>query len=133
MNKRSSSTTEVPSKLAPRDRLRCIFSSSTKMKLPRVKWRYAVAAILLIVLGSAGTAFWRAQRALRTARIEVQSQANLQFSVRKVVPVNGSFEWLGAPESFAGAVLFKGDFYLGGASGLFRYDSHGVLTKHYRP
>src|SRR5262249_51862251 len=68
-----------------------------------------------------------------TARIEVQSRANLPFSVRKVVPVNSGFEWIGAPESFTGAVLFKGDFYLGGASGLFRYDSRGVLIKHYRP
>ena len=103
------------------------------MKLPRVKWLYIVAAILLIVLVSAGTAFWRAQLALRTARVEVQSQANLPFSVHKVVPVNSSFEWISAPESFTAAVLFKGDFYLGGASGLFRYDSHGALIKRYRP
>lgn len=103
------------------------------MKVPRAKWLYVVAAILLIVLGSAGTAFWRAQRALRTARVDVRSQANLPFLVRKIVPVNSSFEWISAPESFTAAVLFKGDFYLGGASGLFRYDSHGTLVKHYRP
>ncbi len=116
------------------DKLRCIFSSSAKMKaFRRLKWRYAVATVLLLSLGSAGMVFWRAQRALRVATLEVRSQESLRFSVRKLVPVTSNFEWINAPEGFTGAAVFKGEFYLCGASGLFRYDNHGVLLKHYRP
>src|SRR5690242_11999750 len=116
------------------DGLRCIFSSSTKMKsFRRLKWRHAVATILLLALGSAGVVFWRAQRAFRVATLEVRAQESLRFSVRKLAPVTSNFEWINAPEAFTGAAVFKGEFYLCGASGLFRYDSHGTLLKHYRP
>src|SRR5947209_3389002 len=121
-------------KLGSTDRLRCIFSSSTKMKiLRRVKWRWAVAAVLLFALGSAGLVFWRAQQALRLATAEVQAQESEPFSVRKLAPVSSGFEWINAPEAFTGAAFFKGEFYLCGAAGLFRYDEHGALLKHYRP
>ena len=53
--------------------------------------------------------------------------------MRKLAPVNSSFEWISAPETFTGAAVFKGEFYLCGASGLFRYDNRGTLLKHYRP
>ena len=116
------------------DRLGCIFSSSTKMKIfRRLKWRWAVAAVLLAALGSAGLVFWRAQQALRNATAEVRARESEPFSVRKLAPVSTGFEWISAPESFTGAAVFKGEFYLCGASGLFRYDSHGALLKHYRP
>jgi ligand-binding sensor domain-containing protein len=119
------------------DKFRGIFSFSTKMRIfRRLKWRWAVAAVLAVLLlglGSAGLVFWRAQRALRAASMEVQSQASLPFSLRKFAPVHSSFEWISAPESFTGAAFFQGDFYLCGASGLFRYDGHGALLKHYRP
>jgi len=115
------------------DRLRCIFSSSTKMKIFPVKWRYVIAIVLLLALGSAGLVFWRAQQALRIATSEVQSQESLPFSVRKLVPLNNGFEWISAPEAFTGGAIFKGDFYLCGASGLFRYDNRGSLVKQYRP
>ncbi|HEX4606371.1 MAG TPA: hypothetical protein VH724_20395, partial [Candidatus Angelobacter sp.] len=101
--------------------------------LSRLKWRFVVVAAVLIALGSAGLVFWRAQRALRIATAEVHSQQTLRFSVRNLAPVNSNFEWINAPEAFSGAAVFKGEFYLCGASGLFRYDSHGTLLKHYRP
>jgi hypothetical protein len=119
------------------DKIRGIFSSSIKMRIfRRLKWGWAVAAVLAVLslgLGSAGLVFWRARRILRTATMEVQSQANLPFSLRKLAPVHSSFEWISAPESFTGAAFFQGDFYLCGASGLFRYDGQGALLKHYRP
>ncbi len=122
------------SKLVRADKLRCIFSFSTRMKVfHRLKWRYAVATVLLLALGSAGLVFWRAQRALRIATMEVRSQETLLFSVRKLAPVNSTFEWISAPETFSGAAVFKGEFYLSGASGLFRYDRRGALMKHYQP
>lgn len=119
--------------LALAERLRCIFSSSTKMKIPPVKWRYWIATFLFFALGSAGLICWRAQKALRLVTSEVQSQESLPFSVRKLVPSNGDFEWIDAPQSFTGGAVFKGDFYLCGASGLLRYDNHGSLVKSYRP
>lgn len=102
----------------------------------RLKWRWAVAAALavsLLGLGSAGLVFWRAQRALRAAAGEVQSQESLPFSLRQLAPLGSGFEWISAPGSFTGAAFFQGEFYLCGASGLFRYDGHGALLRHYRP
>jgi Predicted periplasmic ligand-binding sensor domain len=121
-------------KLVSAGKLRCIFSSSSKMKnLLRRKWRYAVATVLLVALSSAGLVFWRAQRALRVATLEVRSQETLRFSVRNLSPVKSDFKWINAPEAFTGASVFKGEFYLCGASGLFRYDNRGTLLQHYRP
>jgi hypothetical protein len=121
-------------KLVRADKLRCIFSFTTRMKIFfRRKWHYAVAAVLLLTLSGAGLIVWRAQRAVRIATREVQSQETLRFSVVKLVPFNTSFEWISAPEAFSGATVFKGEFYLCGASGLFRYDNRGTLIKHYRP
>ena len=101
--------------------------------LRRLRWRWALAGVLLVALGSAGLVFWRAQQALRNAAVEVQARESEPFSIRKLMPVSSSFEWISAPESFTGAAFFKGEFYLCGASGLFRYDNHGALLKHYRP
>jgi hypothetical protein len=122
------------SKLGFSHKLRGIFSSSSKMKnLLRRKWRYAVVTVLLLGLSSAGLVFWRAQRALRVATIEVRLHDTLRFSVRNVSPVRSDFEWINAPEAFTGGAVFKGEFYLCGASGLFRYDNRGALLKHYHP
>jgi ligand-binding sensor domain-containing protein len=121
----------------PAARFRGIFSLSTKMRIfPRLKRRWAVFAILFAVLfglGSAGFVFWRVQRALRVATAEVRAHETEPFSVRKLAPISSDFESINAPESFSGGAFFKGDFYLCGASGLFRYDDHGALLKHYRP
>jgi hypothetical protein len=122
------------SKLVHADKLGCIFSPSTRMKVfSRLKWRYVLVTVLLLTLGSAALVIWRAQRVLQNATIEVKSQQTLPFSVRSLFPVNTSFEWINGPESFTGAAVFKGEFYLCSASGLFRYDSHGSLLKQYRP
>lgn len=116
------------------NRLRCIFSSSIKMKIfRRLRWRYVAAGILVMALSGAALVFWQAREALRLAQRELRAQAELQFFVRKLAPVTSNFEWINAPAAFTGAAAFKGDFYLAGASGLFRYDSHGALLKHYHP
>src|SRR5262249_25256440 len=120
-------------RLALPHRLRCIFTSSIKMKILPVKWRHLIAAVLLLSLGTSGLIFWRARKALRIAASEVQSQGSLPFTVRRLVSVNSGFEWIDAAESFTGGAVFKGDFYLCGASGIFRYDNHGSLIQHYRP
>ena len=48
---------------------------------------------------------------------------------RSTAALNGS----ALRKTFSGAAVFKGEFYLCGASGLFRYDNRGSLLKHYRP
>ncbi len=136
MNNATQTQTEEKniSKIGRQGKWRCIFSSSPKMKaFFRLKWPYAIATVLLLALGSMGLVFWRAQRVLRTATVEVHSQEMLRFSIRNLALVSSSFEWIHAPEVFSGAIVFKDEFYLCGASGLFRYDSHGTLLKHYRP
>jgi hypothetical protein len=130
----SSGKAKNVSRFVLRDRLRCIFSSSPTMKnFLRRKWQYAIATVVFVALSSAGLVFWRAQRVLRIAEREVRSQETLRFSVRNLAPSSSSFEWISAPESFSSAAVFRGEFYLCGASGLFRYDNRGALIKHYRP
>lgn len=99
----------------------------------RLKWRYVIALGLLLATACIGIVYWQARRALRVATREVRSQADLRFTSEKLVSVRSSFEWISAPAAFSGAAVYKGDFYLCGASGLFQYDAHGNLLKHYRP
>ena len=129
-------TTKNLSKIASATKAGCIVASSDMMKaFSRLKWRYVIASVLLLALASAGLVYWKATRALRIATREVQSSEDLRFTVRNLdlAPAGGNFEWISAPAAFSGATVFKDKFYLCGASGLFEYDSHGALIKHYRP
>jgi len=99
----------------------------------RLKWRYVVLSVLLLTLAGAGVTYWRASRALRSASQEIQAAENLRFIVREVSSVSSNFSWISAPAAFTGAAAFKSEFFICGASGLFEYDNHGVLLKHYRP
>ena len=112
----------------------CIVLSPPAMRfLTRLKWRYVVLSVLVMTLAGAGVTYWRTSRALRTASQEIQAAENLRFTVREVSPVSSNFSWISAPAAFTSAVDFKGEFFICGASGLFEYDNHGVLLKHYRP
>lgn len=97
-----------------------------------LKWRYVLASGLAIAVACVGLVHWQTSRALRVARQEVRSAGELGFTVRPLAPVTGNFEWISAPASFSGAAVFKGQFFLCGASGLFEYDRRGVLVRHYR-
>lgn len=99
----------------------------------RLKWRYVVAIALVLALASAGYVYRQANRALQRAAREVRSSNETEVTRRKLAPFAGGFEWISAPAAFSGAAVFQGDFWLCGASGLFRFDSHGNLIKHYRP
>jgi hypothetical protein len=128
MNRVKSSDTETKkfSHLAPSAKPGCIVSLSGKMRLlSRLRWRYVAAGILLLALSSAALVYWQTRRALRAAAVEVRSNETIRFTIGRVVPVSSSFEWISAPEAFTGAAVFKGEFYICGASGLLRYDSHG--------
>ncbi len=111
----------------------CIVSSSNLMKaVARLKWRFGIGSVLAVAVACVGLVHWQTSRALRVARQEVLSAEDLRFTVRPLAPVPSNFEWISAPASFSGAALFKGQFFLCGASGLFEYDARGSLVKHYR-
>jgi ligand-binding sensor domain-containing protein len=99
----------------------------------RHRWRNVIAVSLTLVVASAAFVYWQTGRALRSAAVEVRSAGELGLSIRRISPVNSDFEWISAPAAFSGAAVFKGEFFLCGASGLFEYDAHGTLLKHYRP
>jgi ligand-binding sensor domain-containing protein len=99
----------------------------------RLKWRYVVALALLLALCSIAYVHRQAERALRRATREVQTSAEMEVTVRKLLASTSAFEWISAPASFSGITVFQGDVWLCGASGLFRFDNHGTLVKHYRP
>jgi ligand-binding sensor domain-containing protein len=99
----------------------------------RLKWRYVITLALLLATGAVGGVYWQARRALNVATQEVRGQDDFRFTAEKLVPVSSNFAWISAPAAFSGAIVYKGDFYLCGASGLFQYDAHGNLIKHYRP
>src|SRR5260370_11398245 len=111
----------------------CIVALRSMTTFPRLRWRHLLAGGLAVALASAAFVYWQANRALRSARQEIQEAGNLRVSIRPVVPVTGSFEWISAPASFTTATVFKSELFVGGASGLYEYDSRGVLVKHYRP
>ena len=111
----------------------CIFALRSMKALPRLKWRHVLAGGLVVALASAALVYRQANRALRDARQEVQQAGDLRVSIRPVAPVVGSFEWISAPALFTAAAVFQGELFVGGASGLYQYDSRGLLVKHYRP
>jgi hypothetical protein len=99
----------------------------------RLKWRYVVALALALAGVAVFAVYWQARSVLRQATREVRAQDDLRVSVAKFSPVASNFAWISAPAAFSSGAVYKGDFYLAGASGLFQYDAHGVLLKHYRP
>ncbi|HET7870975.1 MAG TPA: hypothetical protein VFL42_00575, partial [Terriglobales bacterium] len=99
----------------------------------RLKWRYVIALALLLATASIAFVYRQAGRALRRAAREVSASAELEVAINRPAATVTAFEWISAPAAFSGAALFQGDLWLCGASGLFRFDSHGKLLKHYRP
>src|SRR5260370_36816827 len=97
----------------------CIVALRSMTTFPRLRWRYLLAGALAVALASAAFVYRQANRALRSARQEIQEARNLRGSMRPVVPVTGSFEWITAPASFTTATVFKNDLFVGGASGLY--------------
>ncbi len=133
MERKRHSTKETARKRGGYLAVSCIFAIQAMKAFARLKWRYVIALALALAVGSVGLVYWQARRALQVATREVRVQDDLPFATARLTPVSSSFEWISAPAAFTGAAVYKGDFYLCGASGLFQYDAHGALLKHYRP
>jgi ligand-binding sensor domain-containing protein len=99
----------------------------------RLKWRYVVIVGMVLAVAAVGLVQWQSNRALSRAAQELKGATELTFSANQLLPRRSGFEWISAPAVFSGGAIYKGDFYLAGATGLFRYDKDGQLIKHYRP
>jgi|GEM_PF-323291 ligand-binding sensor domain-containing protein len=114
-------------------------SSNTAFLLLRLKilalrwWLYLAAALVLSLVAAAGLIYWKASRALMTAKDSVRSEQELRFIVRRLPPpIETSFSSISAPAAFSNAAVFQGNVFVCGAAGLFEYDQHGKLLKQYR-
>ena len=102
------------------------------MSRRRVWLAVAILAAAATIFG--GSALWRARSVLREAREHVSAGASFRFSVRPIVAViPAGLESIGAPAVFNDATVFDGHLYIGGPSGLTKYDgASGVIAARYR-
>lgn len=82
---------------------------------------------------AAGFVAWRASRALRTAREEVQAAGNLPFAVRPMSTSvrDAAFETVSAPAVFLQAARFQDHLYIASPAGLLEYDPNGALLREF--
>jgi hypothetical protein len=111
----------------------CIVAVHTMKNFSRLRWRYVVILGLLLAAISVGLIYRQANLALRVAEQQVKTAGEIPLQLRELAPSNSRFESMDSPLAFSGAAVFKGEFFLAGASGLFEYDNHGTLVKHFRP
>jgi ligand-binding sensor domain-containing protein len=82
----------------------------------------------------AGWALTRARDSVTLATAQVKNDHQFQF--RTVVldrPVPAGFEPISSSSQLSDAVLFHGQLYICGPSGLLAFDLHGTLIAQYRP
>jgi len=81
--------------------------TQTPMGLPKAKWLLWIGMTLLVVLGFAGLAIFKASRALRQARSEVAAEENLKFAVSRLNrAAPPGVEWISSPAAFNDAAFF---------------------------
>ena len=103
------------------------------MRLLKAKWPLAIGLPLLVLLGFAGLAIWKASRALQRASEEVAAAENLRFTVSRLNrTVPSGVEWISSPAVFNDAGFFEGRLFLCGPSGLVEYSPDGKLVARYR-
>jgi hypothetical protein len=86
-------------------------------------------ALLALTAAAVG---WRASRALRLSKEEVQAEREIQFVVRPLaLPRNVNFEAVSAPAVFLQAARFQDHLYIAGPAGLAEYDAGGALLRQF--
>jgi len=107
--------------------------TQTPMGLPKAKWLLLIGTTLLVVLGFAGLAIFKASRALRQATSELAAEEDLKFTVS---PLNRAappgVEWISSPTAFNDAAFFGSRLYVCGPSGLVVYSMDGKPAARYR-
>src|SRR5690349_1719634 len=81
--------------------------------------RIAVVATCLSLLAWAGSAVWKASRAITAVERETASEGRFRFSLTELQPVVTGIEQISAPALFSDAAVFKGRIYAAGPGGLF--------------
>jgi ligand-binding sensor domain-containing protein len=103
------------------------------MLLLRRNWVLCIGLSLVILLGFAGLAIWKASRALQRASEEVAAEETLKFTVSPLDRVvSADIEWISSPAVFSDAAFYEGRLYLCGPSGLIEYSPEGKLVARYR-
>ena len=96
------------------------------------RWLLTFFLAGLILATCAAAVFWRASRAVKESAAQLAAQGEIRFTVTRLDrPVSSGFEPLSAPAVFTGAHLLGSRLYLSGPSGLFVYDTRGVLVARY--
>jgi len=89
------------------------------------------AVVLALMVGFAG---WRAARALRLSRDEVQAEREVRFETHPFAPPLGAgFEQVSAPAVFLQSARFRDHLYIGGPGGLLEYDLDGTPSRQFIP
>lgn len=96
-------------------------------------WLRLTAAGVGIAGAAAGFVAWRASRALRTAREEVQAAGKLGFVVRALGASarDATFETVSAPAVFLQAARFQDHLYIASPAGLLEYDPKGAPLRSF--
>ena len=103
------------------------------MPLLRPNWVLCIGLSLVILLGFAGMAIWKASRALQRASEEVAAAENLKFTVSRLDrAVPAGIDWISSPAVSSDAAFFAGRLYVCGPSGLMEYSPDGKLMARYR-
>jgi ligand-binding sensor domain-containing protein len=103
------------------------------MRLPKAKWLPFTGLTLLVLLGFAGLAIWKASKALRQATSEVAAEEDLKFTVTRLNrAVPPGVEWISSPAAFNDAAFFDGRLYVCGPAGLIEYSMDGKPAARYR-
>ena len=107
--------------------------TQTLMGLPKAKWLLLIGMTLLVALGFAGLAIWKASRALRQATSEVSAEENLKFAVSRLSrAAPPGVEWISSPAAFNDGAFFGSRLYVCGPSGLIEFSTDGKPTVRYR-
>ena len=81
--------------------------------------RIAIAAGCVVILAWAGSALWRASRAIGVAEREIASTGHFPFVLSELHAVTTGMEQISAPAQFSDATVYKGRIYAAGPGGLF--------------
>jgi ligand-binding sensor domain-containing protein len=101
--------------------------------IQRRPWRVALVCLVAVALLWAGSAFWRANQALRESSTIVASESQLDFTnARLDRHVPAGVEALNTPTAYRDAVSYQGRLYLCGPTGLYSFNADGSSAASYR-
>jgi ligand-binding sensor domain-containing protein len=102
----------------------------TRVRMKRWWW-IGVGVVAATILLS-GFVSWRASRALRLSRQELQTEREIAFSLKPLPRVQDpGFEMVRSPEVFDQLAYFQEHLFVAGPAGLSEYDPSGTLLREF--